>query len=113
MIGDEPIGLAWAVLLGFTRITTNSRIFASPWPVSGAVSMIDTWLAQPAVSVIDPTERHWSILSNVLVAAGRGGNLTTDAHLAALCIERGATLHSADNDFASFRALRWLNPLAV
>jgi hypothetical protein len=49
----------------------------------------------------------------MLDAAGRGANLTTDAHLAALCIERGATLHSADNDFARFRRLDWVNPLAL
>lgn len=113
LTGDEPVGLPWVVLLGFTRITTNMRIMSAPWPIRDAVALVDRWLAQPVVTVIDPTPRHWQLLSQLLVTAGRGANLTTDAHLAALCIERGATLHSADNDFARFRTLRWVNPLAV
>ena len=35
-----------------------------------------------------------------------------DAHLAALAIEHGLTLCSADSDFARFPSLRWFNPLA-
>lgn len=85
----------------------------APWTVREAAALVEQWLAQPPVSVIEPTDRHWGILRELLGAAGRGANLTTDAHLAALCIERGATLHSADNDFARFRALRWVNPLAI
>lgn len=113
MRGDEPIGLAWAVLLGFTRLVTSPRIMERPWAIADAVDLVNAWLAQPAVTIIDPMPEHWSLLSEMLIAAGRGANLTTDAHLATLCIERGATLHSADNDFARFRALRWHNPLAV
>lgn len=39
------------------------------------------------------------------------GNLLPDALLAALAIEHGLTLYSADTDFARFRELRWENPL--
>jgi len=42
---------------------------------------------------------------------GTGGNLTTDAHLAALAIEHGAELCSCDADFSRFAGLRWLDPL--
>lgn len=111
--GDEPVGLPWAVVLGFTRLVTSARVLERPWAIDDAVALVDAWLAQPAVSLIDPTPRHWSLVRELLITAGRGANLTTDAHLAALCIERGATLHSADNDFARFRALRWINPLAL
>lgn len=113
MVGDKPVGLAWIVLLGFLRITTNVRVMTTPWHVRDAVALVDVWLTQPIVTVIAPTERHCKILSYMLTTAGRGGNLTIDAHLATLCIERGATLHSADNDFARFRTLRWVNPLAL
>jgi uncharacterized protein len=113
MNGDEPVGLGWAVLLGFTRIITNGRIFERPWTIADAVALVDTWLALPGVTIIDPMPRHWAMLRDLLTTAGRGSNLTTDAHLATLCIERGATLHSADNDFARFRSLRWVNPLTV
>jgi len=42
---------------------------------------------------------------------GTAGNLTDDAHLAALAIEHGAEL-STDNDFSRFEGVRWVNPLA-
>jgi len=35
------------------------------------------------------------------------GDLVTDAYLAALAIETGATLVSADRDFGRFPGLRW------
>jgi predicted nucleic acid-binding protein len=41
------------------------------------------------------------------------GNLIPDAHLAALAIEHGVAVCSADTDFARFTGLRWINPLAV
>jgi hypothetical protein len=48
----------------------------------------------------------------VILRSGASGNLTTDAHLAALAIEHGAELCSTDADFARFRRVQWLNPLA-
>lgn len=113
MAGDEPVGLPWVVILGFVRITTHARIMQSPWSIDAALALVDQWLAQRVVTVIHPTERHWGVVRGLLDTAGRGANLTTDAHLAALCIERGATLHSADSDFARFRTLHWVNPLAL
>ncbi|MBU6365657.1 MAG: type II toxin-antitoxin system VapC family toxin [Gemmatimonadetes bacterium] len=109
--GVEPVGFAWVVLLGFVRISTNPRILEQPLPLHDALGVVNLWLAQPVASVVEPGERHWAILQGLLREAGRGGNLTTDAHLAALCIERGATLASADGDFTRFRGLRFLNPL--
>jgi toxin-antitoxin system PIN domain toxin len=113
LAGDEPVGFPWVVLMGFVRITTNPRVMHAPWSVDEAVTLVDQWLAQPASTVIDPTGEHWRILSRLLREGGRGASLTTDTHLAALCIERGAVLHSADNDFARFKSLRWVNPLAI
>jgi predicted nucleic acid-binding protein len=60
---------------------------------------------------VEPGEEHWRILQSLLHEAGTAGNLTTDAHLAALAIEHGATLYSTDADFQRFRHLRWVNPL--
>ena len=110
--GDVPVGLAWVVLLGFVRLTTNPRVFPRPIDVEAAVAVVEDWLAQPPVRRLDPTERHWPILRGLLESLGAAGNLTTDAHLAALAIEHGATLCSTDNDFARFQGLRWVNPLA-
>ncbi|MDO8944662.1 MAG: hypothetical protein Q7U75_15880, partial [Desulfobacterales bacterium] len=62
-------------------------------------------------------ERHWRprcvrVLFGLREHLGSAGNLTTDAHLAALCIEHQAELHSTDADFARFPGLRWKNPAA-
>jgi len=109
---DEPVRLAWVVILGFIRLSTHRQIAAQPLPVSTACNFVETWLARPQVSVIHPGARHGEILFGLLRHAGAGGNLTTDSHLAALAIEHGAELCSTDSDFASFPGLRWRNPLA-
>ncbi len=110
--GTETVGLPWNVLLAFLRLTTRSGLFQKPLPVKSAFDLVDEWLKQPAVTVIEPTARHLTTLRDLILPLGTGGNLTSDAHLAALAIEHGAQLCSADNDFARFGRLRWRNPLA-
>lgn len=109
--GDEPVGLPWTIVLGFVRLTTNSRVFQNPLPVEEALATVDAWYARRVVTTVEPAGRHWAILRALIEESGAAGNLTSDAHLAALCIERGATLHTADADFGRFRGLRWVNPL--
>lgn len=110
--GDEPIGLPWAVLLGFLRLSTNPRVFQAPLSVSEALSTLDQWLSQPNVRILRETDGHWHTLRSLLVMSGTAGNLTTDAHLASLAISHGAVLVSCDADFARFAGLRWENPIA-
>lgn len=110
--GSQPVGLPWASMLGFIRVSTHRQIFASPLPVVMACTHVRAWLAQPSVMVLDPGGRHAEILFRLLESLGTAGNLTTDAHLAALAIEHQAELHSTDADFARFPGLRWSNPLA-
>lgn len=52
------------------------------------------------------------ILFGFLETLGTAGNLTTDAHLAALAIEYQAELHSTDADMARFPSLGWINPIS-
>jgi len=110
--GTQPVGLAWVTLLGFIRIVTHRQILAAPLPVPAACAYIRAWLAQPCVTIVHPGDRHADILVGLLENLGTAGNLTTDAHLAALCIEHQAELHSTDADFARFPGLRWRNPVA-
>jgi hypothetical protein len=105
------VGFAWVVLLGFVRLSTTPRTNGSPWDVREALDAVDSWLAQPVATVVHPTPRHGSVLRDLLVPLGAGGNLTSDAHLAALAIEHGATLCSHDNDFSRFAGLNWVDPL--
>ena len=99
------VGLAWVALLGFVRLATRRGVFSKPLKVEDALSVVQAWLADPRATVLHPTERHARVLARLLIAAGTGGNLTTDAHLAALAIEHGATLVSFDRDFERFSGL--------
>ena len=109
--GDEPVVLAWVTLLGFGRLTTSRRVTSDPISVDRALRHVESWLAQPHVRVVQPGHRHAEHLFRFLRGLGAGGNLTTDAHLAALAVEHGCTLYSTDADFARFPGLDWRNPL--
>jgi toxin-antitoxin system PIN domain toxin len=109
--GAETVALSWIVLLAFIRLSTRSVIVEQPLDVDAAIELVESWLAQPCVTVIAPTERHAAVMRELLRPLGTAGNLTTDAHLAALAIEHGAQLCSCDADFSRFHGLRWIDPL--
>lgn len=102
--------LAWPVLLGFVRISTNPRIFDHPLTFDEAADYVNAWLDQPPVQIISPREGHWSIVESLLKQAGTAGNLTTDAHLAALAMQWDCTVYSTDTDFARFPMVKWKTP---
>jgi toxin-antitoxin system PIN domain toxin len=108
----QPVRLAWATILAYIRIGTHLRVFERPLSIEEAVSHVAAWLSRPMVGILDPGLRHWSILRSLLEESRACGNLVTDAHLAALAIEHGATLCSTDRDFVRFEGLKWQNPLA-
>jgi len=108
--GPEGVGLAWVTLLGFIRLTTNRRIVARPLTVAETTARIASWLDLPHVHVAQPSEGHFTRLRAELERLGTAGNLTTDAHLAVLAMERGYVLYTTDTDFARFPGLRWTNP---
>ena len=110
--GTETVGLPWIVLLAVLRLTTRPGLFQKPLTVGAAFDVIDAWLRQPSVTVPEPTARHLRTMRDLISPLGTGGNLTSDAYLAALAIEHGAELCSTDNDFGRFSRLRWRNPLA-
>jgi toxin-antitoxin system PIN domain toxin len=107
----RPVGLPWASVLGFIRIVTNRRILENPVAVDVAVTAVKSWLQHPRIHLLTPGANHPDILFRLLANLGTAGNLTTDAHLAALAIEYRAELVSTDADFARFPGLRWFNPL--
>lgn len=113
VLNEEPrVGFPWPSLLAFVRLTTNPRIFTSPLKLTDAWSQVEGWLDQPSAWIPAPTEKHRDVLGRLLKAqTDLRGNLIPDAHLAALALEHGLTLYSADSDFARFPNLRWKNPL--
>ncbi len=109
--GTETVAMPWTVLLAFLRLTTRAGLFRTPLRVERAFDVVEAWLDQPAVTIIEPTAKHPRILRDLVTPLGTAGNLTSDAHLAALATEHGAELCSTDSDFARFAGLRWRNPL--
>ena len=83
---------------------------AEPLPVRDVMARIESWLDLPHVHLAHPSDTHFTRLRAELERLGTAGNLTTDAHLAALAMERGYILYTTDTDFARFPGLRWVNP---
>ncbi len=108
--GSEEVGFAWVVLLAVLRLTTKPAVFARPLRTAEACDIVDDWLAQPCALVLHPTVRHAALMRGFLTAAGTAGNLTTDAHLAALSVEYGATICSYGADFSRFPGIQLTNP---
>jgi toxin-antitoxin system PIN domain toxin len=109
--GTEPIAITWVVVLGFIRLMSHRAVLVHPMTSTAALTHVRAWFARPNVERLEPGPQHIDLLDRLLSAAGTGGNLTTDAHLAALAIEHQCELHSNDTDFARFPGLRWRNPL--
>lgn len=110
--GTEAVGLAWVVILAFLRLTTRGDVFRSPLTPERALDYVEEWLQLPVVRPLGAADNHWSILRGLLRSSGTAGNLTSDAHLAALALEHGAAVHSADNDFRRFAGVEHVNPLS-
>jgi toxin-antitoxin system PIN domain toxin len=105
------VRLAWVTVWAFLRIATSPRVFERPLSVAEANVIVDGWLEQPNVGIIEPAERHREILQRLLAQTQSTGPLVMDAALAAIAIEHGATLYSTDHDFSRFPDLTWINPL--
>ncbi len=105
--GRQTIALTWPALLAFLKISTKRELFPRPLSPDQALTIIGNWLDQPNCVLLAPGVTHFRELSALISATGAAGNLTTDAHLAAIAIEHNAELHSFDNDFARFPKLNF------
>lgn len=109
--GSEPVGIPWIVALAFTRLLTHPTICSQPLTIEEARSCVEAWFEYDHVRLLAPTDATLRLLFDLLSEAGLGGNLTTDALIAAHALEHGGVVHTADLDFGRFRALRWTLPL--
>jgi len=110
--GPRRIGIPWQSIVAFLRIATHPRASASPLTPAEAWSFVDDWLAAEVTWTPVPGPGHGEVLADLLRRHQVRANLVSDAHLAALALEHGLTLVSADSDFARFPEVRWLNPFA-
>jgi toxin-antitoxin system PIN domain toxin len=111
MNGAEPVGLPRVVLFGFLRLATSSRVYSSPMTVEEAADCIKGWTERPHVIELDGGTTHVTEVVDLVLQAGTAGNLVTDAQIAAIAIEQGATLFTNDSDFGRFPGLKRQNPL--
>jgi uncharacterized protein len=110
--GPRRVGIPWQSLWAFLRISTNPRAAINPLSPAEAWRFVTDWLAAPATWVPQPGRGHARILEELLLRYDLRGGLVSDAALAALCLEHGLTMISADTDFARFTEVTWVNPLA-
>lgn len=108
----DPVAIPWVSLCAFVRIATNRRVFAQPLDSERAVAQVSQWLSCSNVWTPEPGERFAALFTGLVVASQASGNLVADAYLAALALEHGLTVVSSDADFARFRGLNWLDPIA-
>jgi len=107
----ETVGLAVPVLFAFVRIATSPRAFVSPMTIETAAGHVREWLRQAVANLIEMHPEDVDKALDLLCQAGAGGNLTTDAQIAALALRHRAIVHTADADFARFPEVTWKNPL--
>ena len=111
LMRSAEVGFAQVVVFGFLRLATRRGVLASPLSVEAAARHVEGWLSRPNARLVLPGPRHVETVLGLLRAVGTGGNLTTDAQIAALALEYQGEVHSNDDDFRRFPGLRWKNPL--
>ena len=111
--GLTPVGLPWLSIWAFLRIGTNPRAFEQPLEMQEARDIVSSWLDVSVVRVLEPGERYWDILSQLVVEARVTGPLVTDAALAALALEHGASVCTTDKDFLRFPGLTVIDPIEL
>lgn len=111
--GPRRVGLPWQSLAAFLRISTHPRAAEQPLSPDEAWSHVEDWLAAEAAWIPLPTDRHAEVFGSLVTRYQLRGNLVADAQLAALAIEHGLTIYSADTDFARFTEVRWENPITA
>ena len=110
--GDQRVGIPWESLTAFLRIVTHPRASARPLGPDDAWRFVEEWLAATNVWIPGPTDRHAAVLGSLVRKYRLAGNLIPDAQIAALAVQHGLQVCSADTDFARLTEIRWYNPVA-
>lgn len=111
MAGEERYAVAELVLGGFLRVVTHPKIFNAPSSRRDALTFAEQVREQPNALLVEPGERHWTILRRRCLKAKARGNLVPDAYLAAPAVENGCEWITTDRDFSRFPGLKWRSPV--
>ncbi len=109
--GVRRVAFPWPSLAAFVRISTHPRASDQPLSPDEAWRHVESWLACDTAWIPNPTDHHAAVLGGLVKKYELRGNLVPDAQLAALAIEHGLTVCSADTDFARFEEIDWIDPL--
>ncbi len=110
---ERRVGIPWESLTAVVRLLTSPRIIAAPLTPEAVWEVVRSWLEVPVVWIPAPTDRHAEVFGALVTKYRVTGNLVADAHLAALAIQHGLDVYSADTDFARFKEIRWINPISA
>lgn len=108
--GGDVVGFSWVAMLAFIRVSTHDALLGMPLTPADATEQLDLWLGAPSSRLLNPGPKHLGLLDDLLAHTGAGGNLTNDAHIAALALEHRAEVASYDNDFTRFPGVKWSAP---
>jgi hypothetical protein len=108
----EPVGIPWQSVAAFLRVMTNPKLHGRQYTANEAAGIIEDWMARPNVRILSAADDHWRQFRRMIVDGSATGPLVSDAEIAALTVEYGGVLYTADRDFARFPGLRLKNPLA-
>ena len=111
LAGEDPIATTSVVELALLRIATLPALGTAASTPAEVFRFLGALKDQPSVLRIEPGEQHLDILSGLCAKMKLRGNDINDAFLAALSMEYGATLVTADRGFSRFTGLRIMNPL--
>lgn len=109
--GERRVALPWQSIGAYVRIITHPRVMAAPLDPARAWSRVDAWLEAEPTWIPPASHRTAAILGRLITDTPATGNLVPDAQLAALAIEHGLVVQTADTDFERFSDVRWNNPL--
>lgn len=109
--GTTRVGIPWQTISAFLRIITHPRVTTHPLDGAQAWAFVEAWLTADPAWIPPASPRTAAVYGDLVESVPVTGNLVPDAMLAALAMEHGLTVMSADTDFARFPGLRWENPL--
>ena len=107
----EDIGLAWVTIMAFLRLATNPAAYERPLSMPEALAVMESYLSRSNVYAVSPAAQHWTFFKKTCEQGQVASRFVTDAHLAALALEFGASVCTADRDFTRFPGLKIIDPL--
>jgi len=111
--GPEPYAVADFAVTGMVRVVTDRRYYReAASTIMDALAFAGEIRNQPHARVISPGPKFWSLFSNLCRQTDARAKLIPDAYLAALALEHGCEVVTADRDFRRFPGLRWRHPLS-